>query len=168
MTKRKKAQEEIAGFFIIVLIVVIVLVIFLGISLQKSNKTLPKESIDRKQFLESVMQYTTDCAISYEPAYLILSELIQECNEGLSICISGKQPCTIAKETINALIDKSFLISEKAATKGYEFKAIHDNNKTNKEIITLAKGNCSNSIRGAETLIPAFPGTIINTLKLCY
>lgn len=165
--KNKKAQEEIVGFVLIVIIVSIVLVIFLGISLRQ-DKEISRESRDTYQFLESTMQYTTDCALSYEPAYSKLSELIIECREGLSTCTSNKTPCNVAEETLKNIIESSFPIQEEADIKGYEFKAIYSTNTTEEEIIFINKGNCTISIRGAEFLLPAFPGTISNSLKLCY
>ncbi len=165
--KNKKAQEEIAGFILIVAIVIIISVIFLAILIRKPQENLT-QSIDIYQFLESTLQYTTECALSYEPAYSNLGELIQECREGLSQCTSGESPCELAKKTLNEIIEESFLIDEKASIKGYEFKSIYTDKDIEEEIISLSKGNCSASVRGSELLLPALPGIISNTLKLCY
>ena len=162
--KQKRAQEEIVGFVAIVLLVVIALVIFLGISLYKNKTSSTTESTDLYDFLSSITEYTTDCAITYEPAYLKLGELIQECSSGSSICVSGKKPCDVSLQTLSVLINSSFLISQEASTKGYEFKAIDSNNK---ESLSLTKGNCTGSITSSEILPPGFPGTISVSLKLC-
>ena len=165
--KNKKAQEEIAGFVLIVAIVIIILVILLAFIIRRPQEILT-QSRDIYQFLESTVQYTTECALSYEPAYSNLGELIQECHEGLSICTSGEKPCELAEKTLNEIIEASFLAEEQAKIKGYEFKSIYTDKDIAEEIISLSKGNCSAAIRGSELLIPALPGTISNTLKLCY
>ncbi len=165
--KNKKAQEEIVGFVLIVAIVIIISVIFLAFLIRKPQTNIT-QSRDIYQFLESTMQYTTECALSYEPAYSNLGELIQECHEGLSQCISGEPPCSLAEKTLNEIIETSFLIEEKASIKGYEFNSIYTDKNIEEEIISLSKGNCSTSIRGSELLIPSLPGTISNELKLCY
>ncbi len=165
--KFKKAQEEMVGFVFIVVIIAIVGAIILGFSI-RGNNTLVQESKDIHQFLESAMELTTSCSISYEPNYLKLNELIKECNNGLSLCISGEDPCIVLNKTFNNVITKSFLVNEQANIKGYEFKSIYSTNTISKEIIIIYQGDCSYSARGAEILIPAYPGTISATLKLCY
>ena len=165
--KNKKAQEEIAGFVLIVVIVIIISIIILGISIRQSNKDVG-ESRDVYQFLESMMQYTTDCAISYEPAYSKLGELIDKCNSGLSRCISGKEPCEVAKDTLTKMIDSAFYITDETHIKGYEFKSIFISNNQEKELISVSKGECKGRIRGSEIPIHSFQGDISNTLKLCY
>lgn len=170
MVKNKKAQEEIVGFVLVVVIVAIVLVVFLGIIIRQEPAEKAKESRDVYQFLESTMQYTTDCSVSFEPNYLKLSELIQHCHNSLANCLSGKNTCDVAEETLKSIIEISFPIAQGSNTKGYEFKSIYtaDAETTEKEIFSITKGNCSGSIRGAEFLVPSFPGTISNSLKLCY
>lgn len=169
MIKTRKAQEEIVGFVLIVVIISVLIVIFLGFSMRNTG-TISQESKDIYQFLESSMQYTTDCAISYEPDYKNLGDLIQKCYEGASICVSGKEPCAVAKETLGALINSAYpQIGPEANIKGYEYKSVYSReDDSQEEVIFLNKGNCSQSQRGAELLIPSYPGTISNSLNLCY
>ena len=166
----KKAQEETAGFVLIVIIVIIISIIILGIKIRQGNNNIG-DSKNIHQFLESIMQYTTDCAIGYEPAYSKLGELINECNEGISRCTSGKEPCDVAKEVITNMVNVGFYVNNESLIKGYEFKSVYELNNTkenNKEIIFITKGECLGSEIGSELLTSAFPGTISNSLKLCY
>lgn len=164
----KKAQEEIVGFVLIVVIIAIVAVIILGIVIRQTPSS-SQESKDIYQFLESIMEYTTTCSVSYEPDYLILSELIFECHEGISKCLSNEDPCNSLNKTLTSLLDNSFLVTEESALKGYEFKSFYTTNSTEKEVILLRKGNCKETAqKGSEILIAAYPGTISNTLRLCY
>lgn len=165
-TLNKKAQEEIVGFVVIVVIVSIALVIVLGIMLaNKENKKT--ESIEIYQFLESAMQYTTSCALSYEPAYLNLGELLQKCHEGIS-CLSGKRACEIFNQTIREMIVSSYQVGEESARKGYNFKAVYATNKTKEEFISIEKGICNGIATGSEILLSAFPGTISAELRICF
>lgn len=164
----KKAQEEIVGFVLIVVIIAIVAVIVLGIVIRQTPST-NQESKDIYQFLESIMEYTTTCSVSYEPDYLILSELIFECHEGLSRCLSNEDPCDSLNKTLSSLLDSSFLVIEGSALKGHEFNSLYKTNSTEKEVIILKKGTCKETAqKGSEILIAAYPGTISNTLRLCY
>ncbi len=165
--KSKKAQEEIVGFVLIILIVLVVFVVILGLMLRKGPSSNLKESTEIMQFLESAMQYTTDCALSYEPAYSKLSELLQECNQGISICLSGKKPCAVAEETLTKIIDLSFPIGEDSSIKSYEFTSIQTTNNIEKEILTITKGNCTQRIRGVSLPVFTQKGTITSTFKYC-
>ncbi len=162
----KKAQEEIVGFVLIVVIVSVILIIFLGIMLSNKPQSAEYKSKDIEQFLESLMQFTSDCAINYEPAYSKLNELIQQCYSGLSKCTSGKNPCDMAKETITNAIELSFKIEKDSINKGYEFISVI-NSSLDKPIIEIKKGDCTQTIKGGIFLIHTTQGPITNTLKLC-
>lgn len=164
---RKRAQEEIVGFVLIVVIVSIIFLVFLGIFIRQSPNELQKESREVYQFLESSMEYTTSCAISYEPAYSKLGELIRDCYSG-SLCTSGKQACVVLNETLVGVLDSSWKVGPERAIKGYIFNATYSTNTTQQSILAISRGNCSFNRQGSEYLIPAFPGTIVSSLNLCY
>lgn len=168
MIENKKAQEEIVGFMLIVVIMAIVLVIFLGLIIRQ-NLNNETESKEIHQFLESLMKYTTDCALSYVPDYSNLGSLIKECKKA-SICTSGKNSCEIANNTIAEILESSFIVSKESQIKGYEFLSIYSINKTQfgEEIVKMSKGSCNGSIKGSDLLFPADQGTISNSLRLCY
>lgn len=161
----KKAQEEATGFIIIVVIIIFISVIFLGIMIRKNPDST--SSRDTYQFLETAMQFTTDCAISYEPAYLSLSELIYECHEGISLCTSGDKPCDVLQDTLSKILDSTYNPSKDAFLKAYEFKIIYKES-IEKEVINISKGICTNRIKGSELPIDAGKGVLINSIKLCY
>jgi hypothetical protein len=166
---KRKGQEEIVGFVVIVVLISVVLVVFLGIFLRQEDPDRVKESLELYQFLESLMKYTSDCAISYEPAYLEMGELLQECRSGIGSCTNGKDPCEVFEKEVKEILDFSFNIGEESFYKGYEFSSIYSNNRSDGEVfLSLKKGECEISYRGSEILIPAFPGSIANSLKLCF
>src|SRR3989344_3921797 len=78
---------------LVVVLVAVILVVFLGITL-RGDKSNSQESLDVSHFLDSMMEYTTDCALQYEPAYSELDELFRECySNSDKKCTSGKGIC---------------------------------------------------------------------------
>lgn len=166
---KKRAQEEIVGFIMIVVIVAIVGVILLGISIRQGDGVVEKESKEIYQFLESMMQYTTDCAVSYEPAYSSVDELIEECNSNSAVeCVSGEKACDVMNREIVAILADSWLIGEDRPIEGYEFSAVYESGDIQENVIEVSDGVCEEGYRGSEYISPAFPGTIVSSLKLCY
>lgn len=167
MLKNKKGQEEIVGFVVIVVIVCLIGVILLGIALRQKPGAQFQESSDVAASLQSMMQYTTDCALNYEPNYLRLSELIQECFSSGNLCTSGKGSCKVLNMTLATLLGASYPVGEAFPLKGYELTIASSDSNATEELLTLEKGTCEGSARGAEVLLPSFPGTIVGALKVC-
>ncbi|MBI2631526.1 hypothetical protein HYW75_00805 [Candidatus Pacearchaeota archaeon] len=173
--KQRKGQEEIVGFVSIVLIVSFIFLIFLGISLRKGPE-FKKESKDVSMFLESAMEYTTDCADGYEPNYMSLRRAIKGCYEGKKCAGSyeGREACNIANETLKEMIDLSWRIGGERAIKGYIFNSEYGLNsssgeKDSEKILIIESGNCSSgNIAGAENFFSAYPGKISYSLSLCF
>lgn len=173
--KRKRGQEEIVGFVAIVLIVSFIFLIFLGISLRKGPE-FRKESKDVSMFLESAMEYTTDCADGYEPNYMSLRRAIKGCYEGKKCAGTdeGREACEIANETLKEMIDLSWQVGGEMAIKGYIFNSEYGLNfssgeKDAEKILIIKSGNCSSgNIAGAENFFSAYPGKISYSLSLCY
>ena len=168
--KHKRGQEEIVGFVLIMIIVSIVFVVFLGISIRKSSSGTT-DSLDVYQFLESSMEYTTDCAFSSIPDYYSLGELFEKCYSG-NDCLEGGNTCDVLNVTVNGILENSWNIDPEGGSniKGYEFiaKYVINSSIQNEEIMSLRKGNCTGRISGATYLTPAFPGVIEIGLKLCF
>lgn len=166
----RKGQEEIVGFVVIVVIVTIVLLVFLGIFMRKTP-IKQEGSLEIYQFLESVMEYTSDCALSYEPDYSKIGELIDKCHLGVGICTNGMSPCEVLNGTLKSIIDSGFFVSEDASKKGYEYSSFYSYNGSvsSEMIVSIKEGNCSSGvIRGSEILSSAYPGTIVSSLEICY
>lgn len=167
----KKGQEEITGFVLIVVLVAIVLVVFLGIAL-RSNKTTTLESRDIDQFLESAMQYTTECALNYETDYVKMSGLIRECYDNPEKdCQSGKKACDVLNETIGGMLRASWPTGKDRPLKGLIFESNYEQNTSSgmivRKIIIASSGNCSQTIKGSEYVSANLPGNIVSSLKLC-
>ncbi len=169
MVKNKSGQEEIVGFVVIVVLVVIIGVIMLGIGLRKGDSTVEQDSGEIYRFLESAMQYTTECAISYEPAFSSLGDLIEECNSNSGrICVNGEGVCDVLNRDIKEILEGSWKVGEDRPIKGYIFSSSYDSGAEVDEIVKIEGGVCEGGFRGSDYLSPAFPGTITSSLKLCY
>lgn len=162
--KFRKGQEEMVGFVLIVVIVAVVLVVLLGIFL-RSPKQQAEESMEARQFLGSMMEFTSECAIGYEPAYANLGELMGRCYDN-KVCVSGKSACNVLNKTLNEVIEASFGIAPEAYYNGFELNAVYNSSTSERQIIILSKGNCT-SYKGADYFFSHQGGTIDVLLKLC-
>ena len=169
---KNKGQEEIVGFIVIVVLIVVVGLIFLIIS-SSGNREYKQESGEILAFLKSTSEYTSDCAIGYEPNYRKVGELIKDCNDG-ERCVSGESSCTVLNNTLSKIIDNSWNIGPEAAIKGYIFNATYNSNVSSQEsksenILLLSKGNCTSGIaRESNDFYASGRGLITYGLQLCY
>jgi len=162
----KKAQEEIVGFVLVIVIVAVVFLIFLGFSIRAPSE-VTTESTDVHQFLESSMEYTTDCVTSFYPDYRKLGELFEECLSNTK-CLDERDSCEVLNETLSEIIESSWQIGEDRPLKGYELASFYRvGEDSQEEIIKLNSGNCTGGVRGASYLTPTFPGKIKTSLKIC-
>jgi hypothetical protein len=165
-----KGQEEITGFILIVVIVAIIIVIFLAIFLRQNVNTSGfKDNRQIAGFIESAMEYTSDCAIGYEPAYSNLGELIKECRAGRQ-CISGKMACNVLNSTLTEIIDSGWQVGSDRPVKGYKLGIVYSLNSSNggDSIMSLGKGECKSNREGAEYFSSDYPGNVITRLEICY
>ncbi|MCH7568200.1 MAG: hypothetical protein IIA87_02150 [Nanoarchaeota archaeon] len=147
-------------------IVAVVILVFLGITIRRGNVVI-SESREIYQFLESGMEYTSDCEVRFAGDYSSLGELFGECLEG-SKCLNEKTSCDVLNTTLKGLFEASWQVGSDRPIKAYKFNSIYSSDSSKEEIISLSKGNCTGRIRGASYLSPAFPGVIESTLELCY
>lgn len=167
MIKNKRAQEEIVGFVLIMVIVAIAILVFLGIALRKPSVDA-RESSDVFHFLESGMQYTTDCAIRFVPDYSDAGDLLRECKDKRN-CLDGRSACEVLNSTMKNLIENGWNPSQDSPIKGYEFSSSYVIDGEQEEtLISLSMSNCSGKILGSTYLVPSFPGRIVSELKICY
>lgn len=158
MKKRNRlGQEEMIGFTVIVIIVSIILVFFLIFSL--SNKPRA-ESEQAKSFLQSTLQYTTTCEISFK--HLSVQDLIFSCYNQ-ETCSGGEDSCSVLSDTLKGIIDESWPIGNNFLTKGYKFEV----NSSTGAILSIERGNATSTYEGAQQLLPQ-PGAPINILFTAY
>jgi len=135
----KKAQEEMVGFAVIVVIVGVILLVALGFMLNNSDEEVV-ESYEIESFLQSSLQFTTDC--ENEIGFLSLQNLIIACNKE-NRCLDDKNSCDVLNSTLNNLVKNGWQAGEESAIKGYNFKIIIDE----KIELELKKGNETSSYK---------------------
>jgi len=167
----RKAQEEIVGFVVIVLIVAVAAVILLGLMGNKKSD-IGSESKDLSRFLDSAMEFTTDCTFdNYQANYKSIKDLLRSCYiETGRKCSNEKDVCFVLNQTLGAILENTFIINEDSYNKGYLFQSGYSINatETEKEIVTLSRGNCSSgSYIEGENFFAVDRGTITTTLRVC-
>ena len=167
----KKAQNEMIGFVVIVLLVVVIGVVFLGILLRKSERVAGRDA-EISSFLESSMKYTSNCALSYEPDYDTLQDLITDCYKGRK-CIDGNHSCDVLNSSYSVILEKTWLVGEARPVKAYSFNvsfySSYDNS-SKEGILYLEKGifeECS-AERGSEYIQAAYEGVVHTEMSVCY
>lgn len=171
--KNKKSQHEIVGFILIVVIVVIIGLFLLVFYLRQTP--VQHESLDVQNFLQASMLYTTECAISYEPQYESLQDLIKSCYINQQ-CLDGEMACNVLNSILAGLVHESWLASENKPVNGYSliiyYEELGEDEEMSRkdEILKLQENwqNCTGSRTGAEHLIYYHPGNIIISMEVCY
>lgn len=136
----KKAQEEMIGFVLIVIIVAIFILIFMGFMISRPEKQAV-ESFEAESFVQSLLQFTTDCRDNLE--FLSLESLINKCQKKEK-CLDERETCEVLEKNIKEIISKSWNL-ENSAVKGYDL-TITSNKQ---ELLKIQDGNSSSNSVGA-------------------
>ena len=122
--KNKLGQEEMVGFALIIILVAVILVVFLSMSLKKSRDEV--KSYEVSGFIQSFLQYTTNCEIDSE--YLSIQKLIAECekSEDQKCENINQECCRVLATTLEGLLEESWEFGEERLVKGYELNILVD------------------------------------------
>jgi len=162
--KNKCAQQEMVGFVLIVVLVVVGLMIFLVISATKPKQNL--ENVEAENLLSSVLKYTTDCAIVYEPNYDSIRDLIGSCYENKNCENLGVSACEHLNFSLAEIMEN--LIETQSAVSAYKLEIVDENGEfISEQIKTLNYGNCYGAIYGAQELVLADNEKIFVKLEIC-
>ncbi len=129
------------GFALIMIIVAVILLIFLGLSLNNSQKEAV-ESYEVESFLQATLQYTTNCEDYL--GYLTIKEIVFDCSEGRT-CLNEKNSCEVLKNTLEKLVEESWKIGEDRPVKGYDLQI----NSNEQELLSFTKGNQTSNSKGS-------------------
>jgi hypothetical protein len=157
----KKGQEEMVGFVLIVVLVMVAAMIFLVISVRKGGDDM-KESLQVENMLNTVLKYTTDCAIVFEPQYDSIEDLIKSCQEGEGCANLGdRRACDYLNESLKTITD-DLIKSESGVVTAYEWNIVHKTSvgesddaseREGDELLSVFGGNCTGTVSGALRLI---------------
>jgi len=139
----KKAQEEMVGFALIMIVVAVIILIFLAFSLRNSEKDIV-ESYEVESFIQSILQYTTECRDNLEA--LTIQKLIFGCENG-ELCEDGTDTCQILISELEGITEKSWPVGEDRPIKGYELNISSENTKIALVKEGVATGNSKGSIQ---------------------
>ncbi len=124
--KTKKAQEEMVGFVLIVVLVTVIFLILLGLFLRKNSQDISMESSEVSMFLDSMVEFTTNCSLNSGFSYENVGDLAAECDRN-SLCSNGKNACDVLNEVTTELIESSWNFGAESPTKGYVFSIKFEN-----------------------------------------
>jgi hypothetical protein len=141
LPKSKCAQEEMIGFALIIVIVTVVLLVFLGLSLRGEQKE-NVESYEVESFIQTFLQYTTDCRDNVE--YLTIQKLIFDCNENKK-CSDDRETCEVLNSTLTGIADKGWKVGEENVVKGYKIEILKENSR----LLLIEEGNQTNNYKSA-------------------
>jgi len=140
--RKKHGQEEMVGFALIMIIVAVILLILLSFSLRKTEKEIV-ESYEVESFIQSSLQYTTNCRDNLE--YLSIQSLIFDCYNKEK-CIDERETCEVLNSTLREIIKESWKVEGDRPVKGYELKIIVDESE---EMFVMKEGNITQNSKGA-------------------
>ena len=137
------------GFVLIIVIVAIIALVFLAISLNKPSTDNAKKSGEIDRYILSVKDFTSSCAINFEPAYSNIQELVRDCDSEAQ-CVNGRLACEVLKEDIKNITKISWPLEGDRPYKGWEigFIGLQSN-------MTIKEGNITkNYLVGSQPLLP--------------
>ncbi len=147
MKKNKRGQEEMVGFALIIIMVAIILLVFLTISMKKTNEI--SESSEIENFLQSMLQYTSNCSINSNFNFVSINRLIQECSED-TYCNDGTFSCDVLNNTLEKMFSVSWSIQNTSQFRGYELMILQGTSPDPVILLTnISEGIKTNTSRGS-------------------
>lgn len=167
----KKAQEEIVGFVLIIVLIAVIALVFLGFQLRQ--KPVASESKQVGNLLDSMLKYTTECAVS-PPQYDTLRDLIKSCYEQ-DRCSNGMSACQYLQDTTDKMLASALPdIEAERPIKAYQLNASYSTTqfvfgeKSRADVLVVSKGKCTGSSMAYKEFLPLESGDIEVMLRICY
>lgn len=161
--KKIKAQQEMVGFVLIVVLVVVVLMVFLVISLRQDKE--PIDSLEVSNILNSLMKYTTSCAIVFEPQYDNVEMLFKSCYENDQCSNLNKNSCDYLNETLNSAMES--ILSTEATISAYQIDFLTRDEQGEEGILRILNGNCTGEVYSSQRDLTHNKQHLIIRLKIC-
>ncbi len=134
------------GFALIIIVVAVILLVFVGFSLRDTEKEAI-ESYEVESFIQSFLQYTTDCRDNLRA--FSVQKLISSCRNN-NLCLDERDACQVLNSTLKEIMEESWKIGENNPIKGYELKIISDG----KEMLKFKEGNITANSKGSVQYFP--------------
>ncbi|MDO8516778.1 MAG: hypothetical protein Q7S33_01515 [Nanoarchaeota archaeon] len=159
----KKSQQEIIGFVLIVVLVIVAGFVFLLISLQTPAAEINSAKIN--DLIYSTLKYTSKCAISSEPNYDSIEELINSCADNEKCSNLDIVACDYLNQSLTEIIPELIKL-ESPPVSAYQLKIYRQNSNDN--MFNLKQGDCKGNVYGSQRSISKYPDNIVVNLRLCY
>lgn len=143
----KAGQEEMVGFGLILILVAVIFIVVISVYIKKSSE--PVVDYESNSFIQSVLQYTTECEES-NLENLSVQELIFQCQEKDPCEYRNMDPCKILNDTLRGIIRESWEVNSKTPVKGYFFIINISNGIDEEQFVNLTKGVVTKNYRGSE------------------
>lgn len=141
----KRGQEEMIGFGLIIVIVAVILLIFISfVAFNKESGDV--ENYEIESFIQSMLQYTTECEDYL--GYLSVQKLIYSCEKN-EFCLNKENSCDVLENTLSGIVDSSWQI-ENRPIEAYELQIINNE----KDMILINKGNKTNNYKSSMQILP--------------
>ncbi|MAH47979.1 hypothetical protein CMI37_19310 [Candidatus Pacearchaeota archaeon] len=164
MSEKNKGQQEMVGFVLIVVLVVIALLVFIVISVRKAPDE--KQSVEVENMLNAVLDYTTDCAIVFEPQFDSVEDLVKSCYGGDGCDNLNEMACDYLNETLIDIMGD--LMRSESVINAYQFDILfRDDADVEEDVLKVVGGNCTGGVTGASVPLAAGGGDLVVRLRVC-
>lgn len=168
----RKGQEEMVGFALVVIIVAVVGLLLLGLAIRSGDKNTNNDNYEIRQFLDSAMYVSSNCALRSNLDYASLSDLVRECYKNpAKECLSSKENvCLALNNSLNGVIKSGLKIGADRPNKGFIMNiSFEQKNEESKSFLEIKDGICAGDYTAGEYLIPEdrSKGLIVVRLSLC-
>lgn len=153
----KKGQSEMVGFGIIIIIIAVLILVFLSISINNNSGSFAK-SYQTEAFVQSYLQFTTNCTVYDTPQKVL--QVIKLCGNN-EACESGEGACNVLNETSKNILKNSWQVGKDFPVKGYEFNVFYGN----RNLVNLFSGKKTGESRGSRQV---FSGNVQISLNTYY
>lgn len=162
--KSLRAQQEIVGFVLIVAIVIIGLMTFLIISFRNSPETTSSVKVDN--LLNSLMMYTTSCAISFEPDYHTIEDLFKSCYQNKPCKNLGIDSCEYLNQSLTEI--SSSILETEASISSYQIDFLKKDSDGEEGIMRIEQGNCTQGgFSAAQRTLVSGSESLVIRMRLC-
>ena len=179
MIKRKRAQEEMIGFVAVLVLIAIIFLAFIGFSTRQKPPETGKEINTASNLLGAMLDATTDCAVSFEPEFSTVRDLIKDCYYK-SKCLNGRDACQYLMEVVEGMLvaaEGDLSMERERQFNYFEFNASYAispqqtfERRPSADLVYVKRGKCSGISVGTQQFMDLISdsGQLDVSLVLCY
>ncbi len=167
----KRGQEEMTGFVLVIIVVAVLALILITLSLHTASTSIRTDNYEIRQFLDSAMKVTSDCALRSALDYAALQDLARACSASpQEQCMDGRSVCTALNTSITETVHAGLQVGPTRPHTGFMLNLTFERTGSAPEpVLALASGTCDSQMVGGEYIIrdDVRNGLVVATLLLC-